>query len=172
MAIQAYINHKHGCGVDGLTVGPCGFLVCEQYPFLGATPDGTVYDPTNLEQPFGFLEVKCPYSHRDRTPAEACGMPGFCCQLETDSNGSQKIKLRRNHPYYAQVQGQMAVGDRPWCDFVIYTKDVSVERIYFDNDYWLHTLLPKLEGFFDNCLGPEIVSPLHTLGIPMRNYTK
>ena len=56
--------------------------------------------------------------------------------------------------------------------FVIYTKDVSVERIYFDNDYWLHTLLPKLEGFFDNCLGPEIVSPLHTLGIPMRNYTK
>ena len=172
MAIQAYINHKHGCGVDGLTVGPCGFLVCEQYPFLGATPDGTVYDPTNLEQPFGFLEVKCPYSHRDRTPAEACGMPGFCCQLETDSNGSQKIKLRRNHPYYAQVQGQMAVGDRPWCDFAIYTKDVSVERIYFDNDYWLHTLLPKLEGFFDNCLGPEIVSPLHTLGIPMRNYTK
>ena len=36
----------------GLTVGPCGFLVCEQYPFLGVTPDGTVYDPTNLEQPF------------------------------------------------------------------------------------------------------------------------
>ena len=91
-------------------------------------------------------------------------MPGFCYQLEADSNGSQKIKLRWNHPYYAQVQGQ-------WCDFVIYTKDVSVERIYFDNDYWLHTLLPKLEGFFDNCLGPEIVSPLHTLGIPMRYYS-
>ena len=38
-------------------------------------------------------------------------------------------------------------------------KDVSVERV------------SKLEGFFDNCLGPEIVSPLHTLGIPMCNYT-
>lgn len=66
----------------------------------------------------------------------------------------------------------MAVGDRPWCDFVVYTKIVSVERIYFDPDYWLHTLLPKLEDFFDNCLGPEIVSPLHTLGIPIRNLAK
>ena len=50
----------------------------------------------------------------------------------------------------------MAVGDQPWCDFIIYTKRVSIERIYFDLDYWLHTLLPKLEDFFDNCLGPEI----------------
>ena len=90
-----------------------------------------------------------------------------CLDFETDSNGSQQIKLCWNHPYHAQVQQQMVVGDRPWCDFVIFTKDVSVERIYFDNDYCLHTLLPKLEGFFDNCLGPEIVSPLHTLGIPM-----
>ena len=56
------VESKYITGIDGLTVGPCGFLVCEQYPFLGATPDGTVYDPTNLEQPFGFLEVKCPYS--------------------------------------------------------------------------------------------------------------
>ena len=172
MAIQAYLDHKHSCGADDLTVGPCGFLVCEQHPFLGATPDGTVYDPRNPEQPFGFLEVKCPYSHRDRTPAEACGMPGFCCHLETDSDGSQQIKLRRNHPYYAQIQGQMVVGDRPWCDFVIYTKGLSIERIHFDSNYWLHTLLPKLENFFDDCLGPEIVSPLHTLGIPMRNYAK
>ena len=37
-------------------------FVCKDYPFLGATPDGTVYDPSNLAHPFGFLEVKCPYS--------------------------------------------------------------------------------------------------------------
>ena len=172
MAIQAYIHHQHSCGRSDLTVGPCGFFVSEQHPFLGATPDGTVYDPTNPEQPFGFLEVKCPYSHRDRTPTEACARPGFCCEIDTQSDGSQLIKLRRSHPYYAQVQGQMAVGDRPWCDFVIYTKTISIERIYFDSDYWLDTLLPKLEDFFDNCLGPEIVSPLHTLGIPMRNLAK
>ena len=102
---------QHSCGRTDLTVGPRGFFVSEHHPFLGATPDGTVYDPTNLEQAFGFLEVKCPYSHRDRTPTEACAMPGFCCELDTQSDGTQLIKLWRNHPYYAQVQGQMAVGD-------------------------------------------------------------
>ena len=61
---------------------------------------------------------------------------------------------------------------RAWCDFVIYTKSIAIERIYFDEDYWLHTcLLPKLVDF-DSCLGPEIVSPLHVLGIPIRNLSK
>ena len=88
-----------------------------------------MYDPTNPEQLFGFLEVKCPYSHRDHTYTEACAMPGFCCELDTHSDGSQLIKLRHSHPYYAQVQSQMAVGDQLWCDFVTYTKTISIERI-------------------------------------------
>ena len=60
-AIQAYIDHKQSCGINELTVGPCGCYICDAHPFLEATPDGTLYDPTNPEQPFGFLEVKCPY---------------------------------------------------------------------------------------------------------------
>ena len=28
---------------------------------------------------------------------------------------------------------------------------------------------PNWNLFFDNCLGPEIVSPLHALGLPLRN---
>ena len=67
----------------------------------------------------------------------------------------------------------MAIGQRPWCDFVIYTtKGLSVERIQFDNDYWTNTLLPKLESFYDNCIAPEVVSPLHTLGLPLRDLSK
>ena len=146
-AIQAYIEHIKSCDISELTVGPCGFFICEDHPFLGATPDGTVYDPSNSSYPFGFLEVKCPYSHRDRSPAEACAIPGFCSQLGTLPDGSKQVMLRRNHPYFAQVQGQMAVGRRAWCDFVIYTKSISIKRIYFDEDYWLNTLLPKLVDF-------------------------
>jgi len=37
----------------------------------GARPDGAVHDSSATDRPYGFLEVKCPYSHRDRTPAEA-----------------------------------------------------------------------------------------------------
>ena len=47
-----------------------------------------------------------------------------------------------------------------------------MERVAFDEDYWHKTLLPVLEAFFDNCLGPEIVSPLHALGVPMRDLSK
>jgi len=47
-------------------------MVSETHPFLGATPDGTVYDPSNSEQPFEFIEVKCPYTHSEWSPLEAC----------------------------------------------------------------------------------------------------
>ena len=64
----------------------------------------------------------------------------------------------------------MAVGLRPWCDFVVYTtKGVSVQRIQFDNDYWDNELLPKLIDFYENCIAPEIVSPIHVLGMPVRD---
>ena len=172
VAIQEYTSYQHDQGRD-IIVGPCGFLVSESHPFLGATPDGTVYDPSNTKQPFGFIEVKCPYSQRDCTPVEATKSTGFCCELQPTPDGNQTLKLRQNHRYFAQVQGQMAVGQRPWCDFVIFTnKGISVERVPFDEYYWQHTLLPKLEDFFDNCLGPEIVSPLHALGVPICNLSK
>ena len=173
LARRAYVSLQEEQGKQGVTVGPSGFLVSESHPFLGATPDGTVYDPTNEQQPFGFIEIKCPYLHRNRTPIEACSSPGFCCVSKTNADGDKVLELRKNHHYYAQIQGQMAVGGRPWCDFIIYTtKGISVERVSFDEEYWKHTLLPVLEGFFDNCLGPEIVSPLHALGLPLRDLSK
>ena len=120
---------------------------------LGASPDGAVYDPSSLSQPFGFLEIKCPFKHRIVTPQEACRDPTFCC---TYSSTAQHVVLKRSHPYFAQVQGQMAIGNRPWCDFVIYTtKGVDIHRVQFDEDYW-KTRLPKLTAFYDNCVAPEI----------------
>ena len=53
---------------------------------------------------------------------------------------------------------------------IIYTmKGVSIHRVHFDEDYWKVNLLPKLTSFYDNCVAPEIVSPVHVLGIPIRN---
>ena len=97
-----------------------GHLCLTVYPLLGASPNEVVYDPSNTEQPFACIEVKCPYSHKDRTPLEASSSPGFCCAAQLHSNGSKTLHLRCNHLYFAQVQGQMAVGGRPWCDFVVW----------------------------------------------------
>jgi len=104
--------------------------------------------------------MKCPYTHSERSPLEACSSPGLCCDAQ--------LHLRRNPLYFAQVQGQMAVGDRPWCDFIIYTtKGINVERIPFDRDYWRNTLLHINLELSSIILGPEIVSPMHALGLPI-----
>ncbi len=169
-AIQRYIRHQEDHGHQNLIVAPCGFYISQSHPYLGASPDGAVYDPSNLNEPFGFVEVKCPYTHRNISREEACSTSGFCCSLVANSDGTQQLALRTNHMYYAQVQGQMAVGGRQWCDFVAYTtKGIRVQRIRFDSDYWEKHLLPKLIEFYDNCLGPEIVSPVHVLGLRICN---
>ena len=79
----------------------CGIFINTEFPFLGATPDGSVYDPNELEQPYGYLEVKCPYSVRDCTPEEACSASNFYCNLDS----TRKLKLKETHQYFAQVQG-------------------------------------------------------------------
>ena len=67
MAVKKYQEHCLSNGHTDLTVCPSGFMVSTKYPFLGATPDGAVYDPSSPDQPYGFLEVKCPYSQRDKS---------------------------------------------------------------------------------------------------------
>ena len=48
-----------------------GFTENPLWPYLGASPDGKVYDPSEPESPFGLLEIKCPYSLKDKTINEA-----------------------------------------------------------------------------------------------------
>ena len=97
-AIEQYTKYQQANGHPALLVTKSGFLVNPSVPFLGASPDGAVYDPSNSDQPFGFLEVKCPYSARNMTPLKGAANASFCC-----SDG--KLILKRQHAYFAQVQG-------------------------------------------------------------------
>ena len=108
----------------------------EKYPFLGALPDAIVHDPTDANH-FGLTEIKCPYSFCNQTPIQAAESGEFCCHLEL-SSGSPSLKLKRSHPYFCQVQGQMAITER---DFV--PNRISIERIPYDPEFWTNDL-PKL----------------------------
>lgn len=165
-AILHYEEKQRADGHRDLYTSPSGFVVCEEYPFLGASPDAVVYDPSDKANPFGLAEVKCPYSCRFITPEEACSRSSFFCTFDQTTS---KVKLARSHPYYCQVQGQMAITKRQWCDFIVFTtKGTSIERIHFDPHFW-KDLLHCLIEFYDNCLGPEIVSPIHVLGLKVRD---
>ena len=88
VALKKYIACLTAEGHPDIAVSPSGFHICAEHPFLGALPEGSVYDPSHIQQPFGFLEIKCPYTWRLQTPAEACGMSGFCCSLDTSVQSS------------------------------------------------------------------------------------
>ena len=170
IALQEYMKHQHSHDHSGLFVCASGVHISTTHPFLGASPDGCVYDP-HADEPYGFLEIKCPYSQREKMPVEACSSATFCCRLQ--EGGMERPTLKLNHPYYAQIQGQMAIGGRKWCDFVVYTlKGISVERIPFDLSYWEKILLPKLEEFWYKCVAPEIIQPVYHRGLPLRDMRK
>jgi len=163
LALAKYAEHQKARRHQEFLVTKSGFLINPSWPFLGASPDGAVYDPSDHDHPYGFLEIKCPYSVRDKTPLEAAADSSFYCTI-----GDGDLVLKRSHSYYSQIQGQMAIGERTWCDFVVYTsKGLNVQRIQFDHQYWTDNL-PKLLSFYNNCIAPECVSPLHSVQLSVR----
>lgn len=61
-ARQQYAAYLNKNGHPGLFVAPSGFFIHPTYTFLGASPDGSVYDPSSPE-PYGFLEIKCSFKY-------------------------------------------------------------------------------------------------------------
>ena len=113
--------------------------------------------------------MKCPYKYRNVSPEEASLNSDFCSTTSTQG-GTRTINLKQNHPYYSQIQGQLAITERKWCDFVIYTsKGFSVETIAYDEHFWNDRLLPALVGIYENCVAPEVVSLVHIVGMHVRD---
>ena len=58
-ALQKYAEHQLQVCHMGLVTCKAGFVVCEPHPFLGASPDAYVFDPSSVCQ-FGLTEIKYP----------------------------------------------------------------------------------------------------------------
>ena len=99
----------------------------------------------------------------------------------------QQIQLlpeacKKNHDYYFQIQGQLHVTCRSWCDFVVWTPlgipphpssspsytPVTIERIRVDHNVWNTKIYPKLVDFYMRHLLPEIANPRHLSGQKIR----
>jgi putative phage-type endonuclease len=109
----------------GRTVEPASFYMWEDW--LGASPDGFVGE-------HGLIEVKCPFGLRDLMPPVLF-----------------KTAKMQAH-YYAQMQIQMFVTNRQWCDFWQWTpRDNYLERVERDDRY-LETILRGLKFFYERYL--------------------
>ena len=128
----------------GRAVKSCGLIIDPQCCWLGASPDGLVEDKLERYQE-GIVEVKCPYLERNGCVADVAQRPSGSF-LKKGKDGS--LSLNRRHDYFFQVQGQLALSHRQWCDFIVYTSsDFFTERIYFDQGLW-NDMFPRLTKFF------------------------
>ena len=48
-ALEEYQKHHHNRSNPDMVISNAGFAISEHYPFLGASPDGYVFDPNALE---------------------------------------------------------------------------------------------------------------------------
>lgn len=108
-AVKCYIDtaQKHH---DGLEVSKAGFFIDVERPYIGASPD-RILDCKCCGR--GVLEVKCPFCHKAELPEEED--KNFCMTKE-----SGQWTLRRQHPYYYQVQLQMHVCRVSYADFIVW----------------------------------------------------
>ena len=82
----------------------------------------------------GLVEIKCPHRCQNTSLASAGVQDRSFCLSSNDG----KLALRRNHPYYYQVQMSLLVTNFLWADFVVWTpSDLYIERIERDNDLLL-----------------------------------
>ena len=100
LALDAYRVMKENQHLNFHMVD-CRFFISSDYPFIGASPDSLISCDCCGE---GYVEVKCPYCKRNDTVELK-----FCIQ-----SGNLSI----THPYYAQIQTQMNVCNRKYCDFL------------------------------------------------------
>ena len=132
--------------------GSCGLYVSTQYPWLAATPDGLVHDPS-ITPSRGLVEYKNPHTCRNSTIIEA--MRNKMIKFLTIIN--DKVSLKRLHQYYYQVQTAMLCTETKWCDFVVRTSiDFQlVERIRLDKEF-CSSFIIKVQEFYFNSILPEI----------------
>lgn len=116
----------------GNKVDPAFFDTKEDW--LGASPDGYIGDD-------GLVEIKCPFGIRN--------------------DPEPKFKTLAEQPhYYAQIQVQLYVTDRKWCDFWQWTPHgTRLERVDIDHE-WLNENLPILRQFYAFYLS-ELDNPDH-----------
>jgi hypothetical protein len=132
-------------------VCPAGLLIHSSLTYLACSSDSYAPDSDKI------IEIKCPYSVRDLTPVQAARSSNSFCSSYLPSTG--QLRLKREHNYFYQIQGQLEIWNKEYCDFIIYTPSgIHVECIKRDRNFWESRMKPKLNAFYKNYYLPLLIS--------------
>ncbi|CAG2217391.1 unnamed protein product [Mytilus edulis] len=117
------------------------FMFVQNFHSWGATPDGVVSCSCYGK---GLLEIKCSFMHQNENPLDACLDSHY--HVYKDENNC--LRLKESSSWHTQIQGQMGICKRQWCDFVFFTKKgIAVDRTIFDKNQY-NDIIVKCEKFF------------------------
>ena len=130
----------------GVQVKKCGIFL-NNCGILGGSPDGLVGED-------GILEIKCPYKVKDVTAITDLSRLGYLKKTPTGD-----YSLITSHKYYHQLQGNIYLTQRAWCDFVIWTPRLMYciriardthweENIGLMQLYFVEWVLPRLRMWY------------------------
>ncbi len=141
-------------------VEPAGIFVDAERPYLGASPDGLIGTT-------GIVEVKCPCTIEGTgTIHQAALQKSFFLS----ANEAGELRLKSNHNYYYQIQGQLAITNRDFCHLVVCAStDQLILTIDRDDNLWRSFMLPKLQRFYVDCILPELADGRQHRGLKMRD---
>ena len=124
-----------------LDIDTTGLRVNPKFPHLGTSPDGLISCSCCGR---GVVEIKCPFSIRNSSSCNAT-------YLEPAESG---YRLQRSH---YQVQGQLALLEREYCDFVVWTPHgLHVEHIHSQPAFFTD-MSKKLEEYYIKIILPRVL---------------
>ena len=128
----------------------CGLFVKSARPYIASSPDGIVSCHCC---PKAVLEIRCIFTLADKSVKDGWNNLDYL-----NMNDKQILERNQKHPYYTQLQGQMAVRSLKMGHIFVWSPKGSLQTIVnFDPMFWIH-LQETLSTFFKAYTLPYLLS--------------
>lgn len=150
-----YINIKNQTEnkVDKIVIP--GLVIDHKYPYLAASSDGIVHMKDGSE---GLIEIKNLLQRKKVLIREAATKDrSFCLHFKKSI-----LSLKETHKFHYQIQGQLNILNKDWCDLIVRRTDpydIVIIRLERDINLWVNKMLPKLKAFYFTHILPELSAP-------------
>ena len=133
-----------------------GMIINKELPYLSASPD--MEGACKCCGDF-VVEIKCPYSICETTPTAK--NLNYLDEVNSPDKASSSLKLKHSHSYYTQIQGQLAITDKTFAWFFVYSHHgYHLEKIDFDKDHWTKVKANLIQFWMEH-LAPCLIKYSH-----------